>query len=180
MEPYIGQVTIYAFNFAPRNWAFCSGTLLPIAQYSALFSIIGTTYGGDGRTNFALPNIQDSTVMAQGQGPGLSYYALGEESGVTDVTLLVQNLPAHNHTVSGEAGTAAKDFHLTPAQGDWIGNRAAGGATVNLFAPAPGAGETFAGQTITFSGSSLPHMNEQPYLVMNYCIAVNGIFPSRN
>lgn len=180
MQPYIGQVMIYAFNFAPRDWAFCSGTQLPIAQYQALFSIIGTTYGGNGIQTFALPNIQDGTVMAQGQGPGLSNYALGQESGIADVTLLVQNLPIHNHTVQGEAGTAAKDFHLAPAQSDWIGNRAAGAPTDNLFAPAPSTSETFSPQTITLSGASFPHINEQPYLCMNYCIAVYGIFPSRN
>jgi microcystin-dependent protein len=179
-EPYVGQVMIFAFNFAPRNWAFCNGALLPIAQYQALFSIIGTTYGGDGIRTFALPNIQDRTVMAQGQGPGLSSYELGQTSGVSDVTLQVQNLPAHSHTVSGESGKAATDFTLIPAQNDWIGNRSGGAASDFMFAASPGSGQNFSGQTISFSGSTFPHINEQPYLCMNYCIAVYGIFPSRN
>jgi microcystin-dependent protein len=180
MQPYVAQVMIFGFNFPPRSWAFCNGALLSITQNQALFSLIGTTYGGDGRLNFALPNIQDGAVMAQGQGPGTSSYALGQKSGVSDVTLLPANLPTHTHTVSGLADPTATDFKMAPAQGDWIGNRVGGPPADVLFATAPAAGQAFAPQTITFTGGSLPHANEQPYLCMNYCIALSGIFPSRN
>jgi microcystin-dependent protein len=173
-QPYIGQITIFGFSFAPRNWAFCNGALLPIVQYQALFSIIGTTYGGDGRTTFALPNIQNNAVMNMGQGPGLPNYALGETSGVPTVTLSQQQMPSHTHTVSAMGGTA---FTLEPEQNDWIGSREGGPAGDFLFSTAPGSGQTFASQVITFSGSSLAHENMQPFLGMNYCIAVYGIFP---
>lgn len=180
-EPYIAQIMIFAFNFAPRNWAFCNGALLPIAQNQALFSIIGTTYGGDGRTTFALPNIQDSSVMSIGQGPGLSNYVLGQTSGVAEVTLTQTQMPAHTHTVSGSNANNPPDFKLAPIQNDWIGGRVGGTGNKDfLFATDPGASQTFASSVISVSGGSLPHMNEQPYLGMNYCIALYGIFPSRN
>lgn len=176
-QPYIGQVGLFAFNFAPRDWAFCNGALIAISQNQALFSIIGTTYGGNGIQNFALPNIQDRTVMGTGQSPGTSNYALGEESGVDEVTLSLGEMPQHNHAVSGIGGSV---FALAPAMNYWIGGRESGGATDFLFAAAPGTGQAFAPQTISQTGSSFPHMNEQPYLGMNYCIALYGVFPTRN
>jgi microcystin-dependent protein len=178
-QPYIGQVTIFAFSFAPRNWAFCNGALIAISQNQALFSIVGTTYGGDGRVTFGLPNLQDQTVMSIGQGPGLSNYALGQTSGVAEVTLTQQQIPPHSHVASG-MGAKAADFTLAPNQNYWMGAREAGGATDYMFAATPGTGQSFAGSVIGQAGSSIPHMNEQPYLGMNYCIALYGIFPSRN
>lgn len=179
-QPYVGEVTIYAFNFAPRDWAFCNGAQLAIAQNAALFSIIGTTYGGNGTTTFALPNIQNNAVMAQGQSPGLSNYVLGQLSGQETVTLNQQQMPAHNHTVSGYAPAAATDFKLAPAQNYWIGSRAGGSSTSFLFAQNPGANQFFAAQVVSTSGGNQPHMNQQPYIGMNFCIALYGIFPSRN
>jgi microcystin-dependent protein len=175
-EPYIGQIGIFAFNFAPRNWSFCNGALVPIAQNQALFSIIGTTYGGNGTTNFALPNIQDTCVVATGQGPGLSNYVLGETAGAAEVTLTQQQMPQHNHQVDTIAADVNTDYAQTVVQSAWIGKQFKGGA---LFNPTPD-GNTFAVQTIAIAGGSLPHMNEQPYLGMNYCIAQYGVFPSRN
>lgn len=179
-QPYIGQVTIFAFSFAPRNWAFCNGAQIAIAQNQALFSIVGTTYGGDGRVTFGLPNIQDSTAMSIGQGPGLSNYVLGQTSGVAEVTLTQQQIPQHNHIASGMGTAKPSDLTLAPNQNYWMGTREGGGATDFLFAATPGTGQSFAGSVIGQTGSSIPHLNEQPYLGMNYCIALYGIFPSRN
>lgn len=176
-QPYIGQITIYAFNFAPRNWAFCNGNQIAIAQNQALFAILGTTYGGNGIQTFALPNIQDRTVMGTGQSPGTSNYVLGQQSGVDEVTLSQTQMPQHNHTVSAIGGNV---YTLAPLQNDYIGSREGGASKDFLFSTAPGAGETFAPATISVTGSSISHMNEQPYLGMNYCIALYGIFPSRN
>jgi microcystin-dependent protein len=176
-QPYVGQIMIFAFNFAPRDWSFCNGAVIPISQNTALFSIIGTTYGGNGVTTFALPNIQDACVVATGQGPGLTNYALGQTAGVADVTLTQSQMPAHNHTVDASAADVIADYVLPVDQGYWIGKQATGSGI--LFAQAPD-GNTLAAQTITMAGGSLPHMNEQPYLGMNYCIAQYGIFPSRN
>lgn len=178
-QPYVGQIMIFAFNFAPRDYAFCAGQLVPISQNAALFAIVGTTYGGNGTTTFALPNIQDHTVMNIGQGPGLSNYVLGQTSGTAEVTLNSTQMPTHNHTLSGIGANAPTAYVPTPAPNFWIGNREGGGKTDLLFAPAPGA-TTFASQAISVTGGNLPHMNEQPYLGMNYCIALYGIFPSRN
>lgn len=175
-EPYVAQVMIFAFDFAPRNWAFCNGAVLPISQNQALFSLVGTTYGGDGRTTFALPNLQDGGVMNFGQGPGLSNYSLGERSGVATVTLTENQLPAHNHVVNVTGASARADYELAPANGYWIGNRADSG---ELFATAPGGGAALAPQTISAAGGSQSHDNHQPYLGMNYCIALGGVFPMR-
>lgn len=181
-EPYVGQVMIFAFNFAPRNWSYCNGALMAISQNQALFSILGTTYGGDGRVTFALPNIQDKGVMNLGPGPGLSNYALGQTSGMAEVTLTTQQMPAHSHTVSGDGASTATGFKIVPLVSDWIGTRigATPGARDFMFNPTPTDGANFAGAVISISGGSLPHENEQPYLGMNYCIALFGLFPSRN
>lgn len=174
-EPYVGQIAIFGFNFAPQNWVFCNGALMSIAQNQAFFAIIGTYYGGDGRTTFAVPNIGNSSVVNQGQGPGLSSYVIGETAGITDVTLISQQMPTHTHVANGTAGSA---YGLTVANGSWMGQSETGNAY--LFAPSPGGGVNLAQATISIAGGSLPHTNEQPYLGMNYCIAQYGIFPSRN
>ncbi len=174
-QPYVGQILLYAFNFAPRDYAYCNGAQQAISQNQALFAILGTTYGGNGVTTFALPNIQDSTVMNIGQGPGLSNYVLGQQSGVASVTLTQNQIPQHNHIATAQAAAKA-DFSNTPAAQGWMGSRAGGG---NLFSTAPSGGN-FAASVISTTGGSLPHMNEQPFLGMNYCIALYGIFPTRN
>jgi microcystin-dependent protein len=174
-EPYVGQIAIFGFNFAPLNWVFCNGALMAISQNQAFFAIIGTTYGGNGITTFGVPNIGNSGVVNQGQGPGLSNYAIGETAGVTDVTLTSQQTPTHTHNANGTAGSA---YGLTVANGSWMGQSDTGNAL--LFESAPAGGVNLAQATISIAGGSLPHSNEQPYLGMNYCIAQYGIFPSRN
>jgi microcystin-dependent protein len=176
-QPYIAQIALFSFSFAPRYWAFCNGALQSISQNQALFALIGTTYGGDGRTTFALPNIQDRTVLNIGQGPGLSNYTLGEPLGAATVTLMQSQMPAHNHQANATAADVLTDYVLGVDQNYWIGKQDTGQGL--LFAPTPD-GHTFAPQTIASAGGSQPHMNEQPYLGMNYCIALYGIFPSRN
>lgn len=158
--PFIGQITLFAGNFAPRGWAFCQGQLLSIAQNTALFSILGTTYGGDGQTTFALPDLRGRVPLQQGQGPGLQSYVLGQKAGTETVTLTVNEMPAHNHSITVTAvppgGTIpAVDGQLTPTP-------------LNAF------------EASGMTGGSQPHNNLQPYLALNYIIALQGIFPSRN
>ena len=171
--PYIGQIMIFGFTFAPRNYAFCNGQLQAISQNEALFAILGTTYGGDGIQTFALPNIQERGVMNWGQGLGLTNRVIGEVDGVTNVTLNINQIPQHTHTLYGGTGG-------TPA----------GVPTSQAFFGASGPGQAYSDvltnlvtmepRTVTSAGSGLPHDNMQPYLVMNFCIALFGIFPSRN
>lgn len=172
-EPFIGQIQIFPYTFAPRGWAFCRGQLLSIAQNTALFSLLGTTYGGNGQTTFALPDLQGRAPVSAGQGPGLSAYTLGQVAGSENTTLNIQQMPAHNHIVapfanSSEGGSA------TPA-GGYMGKT--GGDAI--YAPnhdnSP-MGATPSGQT----GGNQPFSIMQPYLVLNFCIALEGIFPSRN
>jgi microcystin-dependent protein len=165
---------LFGFNFAPRGYAFCQGQLMSISQNAALFSLVGTTYGGDGRTTFALPNIQERGVMNIGHGAGLSSYVLGEVSGVPNVTLTQAQMPVHTHTANATAGSKED---LAPVAGGWLGEK-----TTPMF--------TFSGSTspdttlntafLGPSGGSLPHPNQQPFLAMNYCIALMGIFPTRS
>lgn len=164
--PFIAQIHMFSFAFAPRGWAQCNGQLLPINQNQALFSLLGTTYGGNGTTNFALPNLQGRTPLHFGTGPGLSPRALGESSGQENVTLTAGQLPAHTHSVS--ANTAAPTLG-TPAGNFWAqGNYSANG------------GSAMAAGDVSNSGGNQPHPNLSPYLVVNFCIALVGIFPSRN
>jgi microcystin-dependent protein len=175
--PFLAQVQMFAFNFAPKGWAFCSGQLMPISQNTALFSLLGTTYGGDGKSTFALPKMIDNAAISAGQGPGLSLYDLGEQTGTQTVTLLQTELPSHNHgfiaqTVQGTSPTAnanqlAKAFTGAKTAG-FVGNYLTTNA-VNT--PMP--------QATSIAGSSFPHNNMQPYLTLNFCIALQGIFPAR-
>ena len=178
-EPYVAQVQIFGFNFAPRDWAFCNGAQMAISQNQALFSLIGTTYGGNGMTTYALPNIQDGGVMNIGQGPGLSNYDLGQHSGASEVGLNSNQIPNHTHGVSA-MGAKSTDYELAPKQNYWIGTREGGAANDTLFSSNSTPGASFGAQVISIAGSSTPHQNEQPYLGMNFCIALYGVFPSRN
>lgn len=176
-EPYIAEIRIWACNFAPRGWAFCNGQLMSIAQNTALFSLIGTIYGGDGRTTFALPNFQGTTSMHWGNGPGLTTRVIGEMSGEEQVTLLMSEMPQHSHPMFGAtpgAGAGAVEAVNTPSAEAWLG-ASAPGAT---YATSPNS--TLAVQAIGMDGGSLAHNNMQPLLTMNYCIAMEGIFPARN
>jgi microcystin-dependent protein len=169
-EPFIGQIILVPYNFAPRGYAFCQGQILSIAQNTALFSLLGTTYGGNGQTTFALPDLRGRVPLSQGQGPGLSNYSLGEQGGVESVTLISQQMPQHNHLLSVNNQGAATGR----PSGQFPGVTAA-----NAYAPS-GDGSTFSPQAISLTGGNQPHENRQPYLALNYCIALEGIFPSRN
>lgn len=164
--PFIAQIQMFSFGFAPRFWAQCNGQLLPINQNQALFSLIGTLYGGNGTTNFALPNLQGRTPLHFGQGSGLSLRTLGEVGGQESVTLSQTQLPIHTHTV---AANSAAPTVATPAGNLW----AQGSYSAS-------AGSAMASGDIGNAGSSQPHPNQSPYLVVNFCIALSGIFPSRN
>lgn len=176
--PFIGSIVLFAGNFAPRGWSLCQGQLLPIAQNTALFSILGTTYGGDGRTTFALPDLRSRVPVGYGQGPGLSPYDLGELTGVENVSLIASQMPAHNHAVqvsSGQANSAAgNNNYLAVANGNFSGDA----VTVNTYNGTPNA--TLGMNSISVSGGSQPHDNIQPSLCLNYIIALEGIFPSRS
>lgn len=172
MDPYLGQIQAFGFNFAPRGWAFCRGQLLPINQNQALFSLLGTMYGGDGRTTFALPDLQGRAIVGFGQGPGLSALNQGAKGGTETVTLQVANLPAHNHQIT------ATD---SDANSDEASNGARLGTTgVSIYASGGSASVTLAPDSTTPTGGSQPFQNRSPFLGTNYCIAVTGIFPSRN
>jgi len=173
MQAYIGGVMLFAGNFAPKNFAFCQGQLLSIAQNTALFSILGTTYGGDGRTTFALPDLRGRVPTGPGQGPGLSNVVLGEVAGFESVTLLNNNLPFHNHLASCDGASAP---NADPTGGLW-GNP---GALSGLAYYGTTATAQMSPQMIAPTGNSQPVSVEQPYLGLNYIICLFGIFPSRN
>lgn len=169
-DPFIAEIKIFGGNFAPRGYAFCDGQLLPIAQNTALFSLIGTTYGGDGRTTTALPNLQGRAAMHPGQGPGLTNRRLGEAGGVETVTLTESQLPPHNHALQATEEDAVQTdptgMAYAVADSDVYKEEAA--TMVNM------PGET------SNTGGSQPHNNMQPYLALNYIIALVGIYPSRS
>jgi microcystin-dependent protein len=172
MDPIIGQIQIFGFNFAPRGWATCEGQLLQIAQNQALFSLLGTTYGGNGTTTFGLPDLRGRVPMHFGSGPGLLIKFLGESGGTENTTLVANNLPSHNHVLNGysEAGTAS-----SPA-GAILANT---GALDREYATA-GTIVTMKSDAIGNTGGNQAFNNMQPYLVVNFCIALEGIYPSRN
>lgn len=168
-DPFVAEIRIFPFNFAPRGWAWCNGQLLPISQNTALFSLLGTTYGGDGKSNFALPNLQGSAPMHPGQGPGLSLRHLGESGGSQSITLLESEIPAHTHSLR-----AVNDDGLTTTP---IGNAPA----VNRFySTSPGTLVPMAAQALTPVGGNQPHNNMMPYLTFYFCIALQGVFPPRS
>jgi microcystin-dependent protein len=166
-EPFLGEIKLLPFNFAPRGYAFCAGQILPIAQNTALFSLLGTTFGGNGQTTFALPDLRGRVPVSSGQGPGLSNYDLGEVTGTETVTLTSNQMPAHNHLVN--ANNAAAD--ATRPGNNYPGTSAY--STTN-------GGNTMNPAVIAQAGGSQPFSNVQPLLVLNFCIALEGIFPSRN
>lgn len=168
-SPFIGQIDLFAGNFAPRNYATCQGQLLSISQNTALFSILGTTFGGDGRTTFGLPNLESRAPIHPGRGPGLSQYRLGERAGTSSVSLNEAENGVHNHPMlAGTAGT-------TNEPGATLGI-----ANVSVFAAPSSPAPTLDGNAILPQGSGQPHANEQPYLVVTFIIALQGVFPSRN
>jgi microcystin-dependent protein len=171
-DPFVAEIRIFPFNFAPKGWAFCDGQILPISQNTALFSLLGTTYGGDGKSTFALPDLQGSAAMHPGQGQGLSLRDLGEIGGSETVTLIESEIPSHTHTVNGLTTLSTTS---TPTTGTALGRSVNG----NAYADAASGFQTFAPQALSPAGGSLPHNNLQPYLTLNYCIALQGVFPAR-
>jgi microcystin-dependent protein len=174
-EPFIAEIRIFAGNFAPRGWAFCDGQLLPIANNTALFSLIGTTYGGDGRTTTALPDLQGRAPMHPGHGPGLTARRLGEKLGTETVTLTEAQIPSHSHTA--RAASAAGVSNQGPNNTTSMARAAQGQAyqsntAANLV--------DLAGETLSTSGGSQSHTNVQPYLTLNFIIALVGLYPSRS
>lgn len=170
-EPYIGTIMLFAGNFAPLGWAQCDGQLLPISQYEALFSLIGTTYGGDGQTTFALPDLRSRVPLHQGTGPGLSSYVMGEYGGAESVTLMSSQMAAHVHPALGNSGAGTQN---NPASSVWAGS------SLNIYGPGASADATMSPTAITISGGGQPHDNMLPYTVFNFCIALEGIYPSQS
>ena len=172
VTPYIGQISMVAFNFAPRGWAFCDGQLLPISQYTALFSLLGTTYGGDGRTTFALPDLRGRVPMHEGDGPGLSDRSLGAKGGSETVTLLSSQMPSHNHMANANGDSGGQ---FTPVNGFWAAEGSQAAATY-----AATANGTMNVNAISMAGGNQSHNNMQPYLVIAFVIALYGVYPPRS
>jgi microcystin-dependent protein len=170
-EPFVGEIRMFGFNFAPQGWAQCNGQLLPIDQNTALFSLLGTTYGGDGRTTFALPDLRSRVPVGQGQGPGLSSYAEGQAGGAETVTLVAAQMPGHTHPVKASSG---------PANSDQPGGRALARSASHIYTAKPDTSTVMNADMLGDAGNSQPHDNIQPYLAVNFCIATAGIFPSRS
>jgi microcystin-dependent protein len=177
--PFVAEIRIFACNFAPTGWAQCNGQLLPISQNTALFSLLGTYYGGDGKSTFALPNLNGTVPTHQGQGPGLQEWFLGQSQGEDFVTLLDSEMPAHNHlfnattedadTASANGAQVAKATKGNPVVGQTQARMYSTGAPQTALAPT----------SINIAGGSQPHNNLMPYLTLNYCIALQGVFPAR-
>ena len=177
-QPYIGEVRCFGFNFAPYNWAFCNGQPMSIANYTALYSIIGTIYGGDGQTTFNLPNLQGYVPMHWGSGLGGFNTTIGQVQGSTLITLTTGQEPAHSHTITAVDVASGGGEEKTPAPNPnaWLGPA----DPQFLYHASPTLNATFAPNAITQVGGSQPHENMQPYLVLNFCIALFGVFPTRN
>jgi microcystin-dependent protein len=170
-DPFVAEIRIFPFNFAPKGWAWCDGQLLPLSQNTALFSLLGTTYGGNGKSNFALPDLQGSAPMHPGQGPGLSLHDLGETGGSETVSLLESEIPAHAHAFgTGKDATSPSPTSGAPAAATAVANQpmyAASSASNVWMGGSPGG------------GGDQPHNNLQPYLTFYFCIALQGVFPPR-
>jgi microcystin-dependent protein len=171
MDPFVAEIRIFPFNFAPKGWAFCDGQILPLSQNTALFSLLGTTYGGDGKSNFALPNMQGNAPMHPGQGPGLSLHDLGETGGSETVSLLESEIPSHSHQLRADVLDIADTNVASPSASLAL----SGGGT--LFQAS--SNTQMSGNALAPSGGDQPHNNMQPYLTLNFCIALQGVYPPR-
>ena len=173
-DPFLAEIRIFPFNFAPKGWAACNGQLIPISQNTALFSLLGTTYGGDGKSNFALPNLQGNSAMHWGQGAGLSSYFIGENGGEANVTLLQTEMPGHPHALQADARPANLN---NPSP-----NNSLARSTPAMIYKTPASNpplQPMAANVVTIAGGSQPHNNMMPFLTLNFCIALQGIFPQR-
>jgi microcystin-dependent protein len=170
-DPFVAEIRIFPFNFAPKGWAWCDGQLLPLSQNTALFSLLGTTYGGNGKSNFALPDLQGRAPMHPGQGPGLSLHDLGETGGSETVTLLESEIPAHTHTLRAYRSDPADRFQPTGAVLARASNGNAYNSPANIVSLAP--------ESLAPAGGDQPHNNMQPYLTFYFNIALQGVFPPR-
>ena len=171
--PWMGMIMAFGFNFSPLGWEFCNGQLLPIAQYSALFSLLGTTYGGDGVNTFALPNLQGRAAIHQGAGPGLSVYSMGEADGIEACTLAGSQLPQHGHQMRANMSPGDTGAPMNAIFAET-------GATDREYLASGQANVLMSNSAIGITGGNQPHNNLQPYLTVNFCIATEGVFPSRN
>ena len=171
-DPFVAEIRIFPFNFAPKGWAWCDGQLMPLSQNTALFSLLGTTYGGNGKSNFALPNLQGSAPMHPGQGPGLSLHDLGETGGSETVSLLESEMPAHTHGMNANAFTGN---NVAPAPTNSLAESTGG----NVYAAANSPLTQAALQSLSPAGGDAPHNNMMPYLTFYFCIALQGVFPPR-
>jgi microcystin-dependent protein len=175
-EPFIGEIRAFGFNFAPIGWLQCNGQLLAVQQFAPLFSIIGTTYGGNGTSTFALPNLQGETAMHQGAGPGLTPRTLGQTFGTDSVTLIVQQMPSNNHMLAGAIAGAGSQRVPKATNQALLGGCNPGQVYTNTLTPQV----AFSPKAIGATGNAQPHNNLQPLLVLNFCIATEGIFPTRD
>ncbi len=171
-DPFVAEIRIFPFNFAPKGWAFCDGQILPISQNTALFSLLGTTYGGDGRSTFALPDLEGNAPMHPGQGPGLSLHDLGETGGSDTVTLLDSEIASHSHAMKGST---------QPGEDASPGNELLGRSVgASLYQATTDASLVqLAPQALTFAGGGQAHNNLMPFLTLSFCIALQGVFPPR-
>jgi microcystin-dependent protein len=174
VDPFVAEIRIFPFNFAPRGWAWCDGQLLPLSQNTALFSLLGTTYGGDGKATFALPDLQGRSPMHPGQGPGLSLYDLGQTGGIPAVTLLESELPVHSHAFNTTAGFPGEE--RIPTDRSFARTAGVGG---ELYGPVANLA-SMAPQALPPAGAGLPHNNMMPFLTFYFCIALQGVFPPRS
>ena len=170
-SPYLGEIRVFSFNFPPKGWAFCNGQTMAIQQNQAIFALIGTTYGGDGVTTFQLPNFQGNCMISQGTSLNGSSYVIGQTAGEASHTLLISEMPQHSHPVQ----VASANANTTSA----VSNLPAVTAAINAYG-SPGASLTTLGTGPVATGSNQSHENRSPFLVLNFCIALSGIFPSRN
>jgi microcystin-dependent protein len=175
-DPFVAEIRIFGFNFAPRGWAMCNGQLLSISQNTALFSLLGTTYGGDGKSTFALPNLQGAAPIDAGQGSGLSRYDLGQSGGEPAVTLLTSEIPAHQHTVSAVASGGDQS---SPQNAAWA-QAGTGRQGANIYTQSTASDVALSPQAFAPAGGDQPHNNMPPYLTLNFCIALQGIYPPRS
>jgi microcystin-dependent protein len=170
MDPFVAEIRIFPFNFAPKGWAWCDGQILPLSQNTALFSLLGTTYGGDGKSNFALPDLQGRAPMHPGQGPGLSLHDLGETGGSETVSLLESEIPSHSHALNASYGDGNDQSPNNEMFASGIG--------IGFYAP-PGATVQLNDNSLAPAGGDQPHNNMQPYLTFYFCIALQGVYPPR-